>query len=497
MASLSTSIEKLDNNKVRLSVAVPADEFELAVTIAFRKLAREVRIPGFRPGKAPRALLESRLGSGVAREQALRDALPDYYATAVATEAIDAIASPEIDITAGEESGDVKFDAVVEVRPVVKIKGYEKISVSVADTSVPKEAIAEQIDALRERFADLEDSSNPLTSGDYAQIDIKASSNGEAVDALSATDYLYEVGSARVVPELDSEILGKNIGDIFEFTADVPIQEGDAPSVSFQVLVKSCQKKVLPELSSNWVSEVSEFATVAELEADTKSRLDLYARVQAQLEGRDKILESLANLVSQEAPEPLVAQEMERRLHDLHHRLEPQGVTVPQYLAATGQNQETFIASLREGCGQAVRADLALRAVVAQESIVVADTEVESEIEQLAQRMGEKPDAVKKDLQQRGLIEAVQLDLARGKAVQFLIDHATVTDAAGNVIDMTPPEPPEAKKPEVKKPEVKKPVSQATKTKKPAVKKPASKANKTKSTKTTQKASTNQEEKTE
>ena len=159
---------------------------------------------------------------------------------------------------------------------------------------------------------------------------------------------------------------------------------------------------------------------------------------------------------------------------------------------ATGQNQETFIASLREGCGQAVRADLALRAVVAQESIVVADTEVESEIEQLAQRMGEKPDAVKKDLQQRGLIEAVQLDLARGKAVQFLIDHATVTDAAGNVIDMTPPEPPEVKKPEVKKPE-----SQATKTKKPAVKKTASKANKTKSTKTTQKASTNQEEKTE
>jgi hypothetical protein len=128
---------------------------------------------------------------------------------------------------------------------------------------------------------------------------------------------------------------------------------------------------------------------------------------------------------------------------------------------------------------------------------VVADTEVESEIEQLAQRMGEKPDAVKKDLQQRGLIEAVQLDLARGKAVQFLIDHATVTDAAGNVIDMTPPEPPEAKKPEVKKPEVKKPESQATKTKKPAVKKTASKANKTKSTKTTQKASTNQEEKTE
>ncbi len=440
MSTLSTSVEPLEDNKVRLSVGVPEAEFELAIDTAFRKLAKEVRIPGFRPGKAPRALLENRLGVGVAREQALRDALPDYYASAVAAESIDVIAPPEIDITAGEESGDVEFDAVVEVRPVVEIDGYKEISVEVADTSISADTVSEQVEALRERFADLEDSSNPLTNGDYALVDIKASVNDETIDALSASDYLYEVGSARVVPELDTELLGKTTGDIIEFNSDVPVRDDETPNVAFRVLVKNCQKKVLPEVTDEWVGEVSEFATVAELEADTKSRLKIYARVQAQLEGRDKILEALANLVAQIPPEPLVAQEMERRLHDLHHRLEPQGVTVPQYLAATGQDQDTFIASLRDGCAQAVRADLALRAVVTQESIAVTEADIDAEIEQLAERMGEKPAKIKKDLQQRGLTEAVQLDLARGKAVQFLIDHATVIDVAGNAIDMAPPE---------------------------------------------------------
>ncbi len=133
MSSLTTTVETLEDNKVRLKIAVPAQEFEKAIDAAFRKLAREVKMPGFRPGKAPRQLLEARLGSGVAREQALRDALPEYYADAVQAEDIDVIAPPEIDITAGEEDGDVEFDAVVEVRPVVEVSGYEALTVEVAE----------------------------------------------------------------------------------------------------------------------------------------------------------------------------------------------------------------------------------------------------------------------------------------------------------------------------------------------------------------------------
>jgi len=441
MASLTTSVEPLDDNKVRLKVAVPEAEFEKAIDAAFRKLAREVKIAGFRPGKAPRQLLEARLGTEAAREQALRDALPEYYAEAVAAEDIDVIASPEIDITAGEESGDVAFDAVVEVRPIVTVKGHKKLQVEVSVAAVDDAAVDAQIDALRERFADLEDSDRPLVDGDYAQIDIRGSIDGEAVDGMSATDYLYEVGSGGVVAKLDAQLHGTKPGDIVEFDDELPggepgTEEASTRTVSFRVLVKEAKRKVLPDADDEWATEVSEFDTIEELRDDARQRLGLYANVQAQLEARDKVLEAAADLVTIDAPEPLVAQEMERRLHDLHHRLEPQGVTIPQYLAATGQDQEVFLAGLREGCAKAVKADLALRAVVAQEKIEVDESEIDLEIERLAERMETKPAKVRRDLEQRGGLEAVRSDLARGKALQVLIDHATVVDASGATLDL-------------------------------------------------------------
>jgi trigger factor len=441
MAPLTTSVERLEDNKIRLKVAVPATEFEKAIDSAFRKLAHEVRIPGFRPGKAPRQLLEARLGPGIAREQALRDSLPDYYAEAVAAEDIDVIAPPEIDITAGEDDGDVAFDAVVEVRPTVQLDGYDGVRVEVPSPEIPDEAIDEQIDALRDRFADLEDKDGTLADGDYAQIDIKGSIDDEVVDALSATDYLYEVGSDGLVPALDASLRGSRPGDILKFDDTLPDRFGERAGneVSFQVLVKEAKRKVLPEADDEWASEASEFDTIDELRADARSRLELYAKVQSQMLVRDKVLEAAADLVDIDAPEPLVAQEMERRLHDLHHRLEPQGVDITQYLAAAGQDPEVFVASIREGAAKAVKADLALRAVVAQERISATDDEVAAEIDRLAERVGEKPAKVRRDLEQRGAVEAVRSEIARGKALELLVERAAVVDEDGNPVDLTLP----------------------------------------------------------
>jgi len=443
MATLTTSVEPLEGNKVRLSVTVPSDEFEKAIDAAFRKLAQEVKIPGFRPGKAPRALLEARFGADVAREQALRDSLPEYYRQAVVTESIDVIAMPEIDITAGEESGDVAFDAVVEVRPIVTLQGYDGLRVEVPSPEVPDEAVDAQVDALRDRFADLEDSSQPLIDGNFASIDIKTSVHDEVIDSLSATDFLYEVGSAMLVDELDAELRGANPGAILKFNATLPERFGDraGEEVSFQVLVKEAKRKVLPEVDNEWVSEVSEFDTVDALRQDVRDRLGLVGKVQAQMLVRDKVLEAAAELVDIEIPEPLVADEMEGRLHDLVHRLEAQGLTIPQYLAATGQEQDAFLATLRATATDSVRADLALRAVVAQEEIAASDDDVDAEIERLAERLEAKPNRVRKDLEQRGAIEALRSDLARGKALRFLVDHAEVVDEEGNPVDLTLPEP--------------------------------------------------------
>ena len=441
MSPVTTSVEPLDGNKVRLRVEVPAAEFEQAVDAAFRKLAREVRVPGFRPGKAPRALLEARLGSDVAREQALRDSVPEYYAQAVEAEDIDVIAAPEIDITKGEESGDVGFDAVVEVRPVVELAA-DDLRIEIPNPTVTDEAVDAQIDALRERFADLEDKTGPLADGDYAQIDIKAYVHDEVIDALSATDYLYEIGSGSLVPKLDEELRGKRVGEILKFNDNLPerFAERAGDEVAFQVLVKETKRKVLPEATDEWASEVSEFDTLDELRADARNRLTMIATVQSQLLVRDKALETVAGLVDVPIPDPLVERETERRLHDLVHRLEHQGATIPQYLAATGQDQGEFVNSVRASAAEAVRADLALRAVVTREHIAATDDELDAEIQRLADRMEEKPAKLRRDLERRGVLEAVRSDIARGKALQYLVDHASVVDESGNPVDLTLPD---------------------------------------------------------
>jgi trigger factor len=443
--SVTTSVEPLEGNKVRLHVAIPAEDFEQAIDAAFRKLAKEVKMPGFRPGKAPRRLLEARLGTEVGRDQALRDSLPEYYAEAVVAEDVDVIAPPEIDITAGEEDGDVEFDAVVEVRPVVTVEGHDKLRIEIEKPEVSDDDVATQVDMLRERFADLEDSTAPLTDGDYAEIDIKGYIHDESIEGLTATDYLYEVGSGIVVPKLDEELHGKRPGDILKFLDTLPERFGEraGDEVAFQVLVKETKKKVLPELTDEWVSEVSEFDTVEGLQGDVRTRLDMYARVQASMAMREKIFEAAAALVPDDVPETLVNSEMERRLHDLAHRLEEQGLrmTIPQYLAATGQDQQEFVDGVRAGATEAVRADLALRAVITQEEITATDDEVDAEVERIAQQMDEKPAKVRKDLERRGVIEAVRSDIARGKALAFLMDHAEVVDADGEPVDLSLPQP--------------------------------------------------------
>jgi len=444
---METTVEALEGNKVRLRVNVPASEFESAIDAAFRKLAREVRIPGFRPGKAPRRLLEAHLGSEVAREQAIRDAVPDYYLKAVEAEELDTIAPPEFEITSGQDEGDVEFDAVVEVRPQVEIEGYDALQVTIEDPSVLDPEIDVQIDSLRERFADLEESTTPLAKGDYAQLNIKGTIHDEEVPGLSASDFLYEVGSRLVVPKLDEELEGKSPGDMLQFNDELPAQWGEraGQEVTFSVLVKETKKKVLPEADDEWVREASEFESLAELRADIRKRMESVRLIQANLAVRDKVLQAVGAKVAIDIPEPLIQQEMERRLHNLLHRLEEQGASVEQYLAATGVSQDQLIADVRLEATKAVKADLGLRAVVAAEQISATDEEVEAEIARLAERSGRKPAQLRKEIERGQGLQAVRSELSRGKALQFLVDHATVVDEEGKPLDISFPEPaPEA-----------------------------------------------------
>lgn len=440
---METSVEPLEGNKVKLFIAISEQEFEPAITAAFRKLAHEVRIPGFRPGKAPRKLLEARFGPDIAREQALKDGLPEFYADAVTAESIDVIAPPEIEITGGEESGPVSFEAVVETRPKIRIGGYDELRVAVDYTPVSEEALDEQVDSLRDRFADLEESDEPLADGSFASIDLTSTIDDEPLDALSATDLLYEVGSDGLVPALDEQLRGAGPGAVLEFTDTLPERFGDqaGAEVSFRAVVKDVKRKVLPELTDEWVAENTASETIEDLRSESKRRMELMGKLQAKMSMRDKVLEELASLVPVEAPEPLVAQEMEQRLHDLMHRVQQQGMSIPQWLAATGQDQSQFVDEIRDGATKAVLADMALRAVVNQESIEPSDDDVDAEIGRLAERTGEKVTKVRRDLERRGLLEAVRSDLARGKALQLVVDSAVALDSEGTVLDLELPAP--------------------------------------------------------
>ena len=444
---METSIEPLEDNMVKLHIAVSEEEFEPAINAAFAKLAHEVRIPGFRPGKAPRRLLEARFGSEIGREQALKDGLPEFYADAVVAESIDVIAAPKIEITAGEESGPIEFEAVVATRPVVRLAGYDELRVEIDYTPVTDEDVDRQLDALRDRFADLEDSEDPLIDGAFASLDLSSTIDGEPVDALSATDLLYEVGSAGLVPALDEHLRGAIPGAVFEFTDTLPERFGEqaGTEVEFRALLKENKRKTLPDLTDAWVEENTDSLTVDAYRSETRRRMELMGKLQAQMGMRDKVLDELAGLVPVQPPEPLIGQEMESRLRDLNRRVQQQGMTIAQWLAATGQDQAAFLEEMRGGAANAVLADLALRAVVMHEEIAATDEELDSEVARLAERTGEKPQKIRRDLDRRGLLETVRSDIARGKALQFVVDAAIAVDTEGNELDVAiePVEPPD------------------------------------------------------
>ncbi|MBV8690057.1 MAG: trigger factor [Actinobacteria bacterium] len=434
-------VEPLEGNKVKLSVEVDEGEFEQALDAAFRRMASQVRIPGFRPGKAPRKLLESRIGKEAARQEALREALPDYYAQALRDTDVDAIAPPEIDITSGEEEGPIAFDAVVEVRPTVSVAGYQGLRVTIPAPEASDADVDAQVDRLRNQFAELTPVSRPAKDDDHVSIDLKGYRHDEVVGGLTADDFLYEVGSGTVVPELDEHLRGAKVGDILKFNAPIPGEEED---VTLQVLVKDVKEKVLPEVTDEWAGEASEFETVAELRDDIRKRMEVVRKVQAQLALRDEAVKALVELVADDMPDALVGSEMDRRLHDLAHRLEAQGADLGQYLAATGKPQEEFVEELKASSSDSVKADLALRAVADAEGIEVSEEDLDEEIVRLSERFGQPPGTLRDQLERADQMAAVRSDLRKAKALEWLLDHVEVVDEEGHPIDraaLTPEAP--------------------------------------------------------
>jgi len=424
-----------EGNKVRLSVEIDESEIDKALDGVMRRLSREVKVPGFRPGKVPRRVIEARMGGATAlRGEALREALPDFYAQAVTDTEVDPIDQPEIDITSGDESGPVSFDAVVLVRPTVGIPGYQGLRVTVPSLEVSEEEITAQIDRLRAQSGELVEVSRPAQDGDQVTIDIhgtRADAIGGDDSDLDAEDYLYEVGSGALVADLDDQLRGAKAGDILAFDTTLePIDQ----TVSFRVLVKDVKELVLPEVTDEWAADASEFETAEELTADVADRLRQRRIVQAQASLQQKTAEALVELVTEDIPEQLVVEELRERIHDLNHRLDAQGMSLGQFLGVTGRDEQEFLDELRVGALQSVKIDLALRALVEAEAIEVSDEELDEELTAMGERLEMDADEVRDQLERAGRLPAVRSDRRKAKAMRWLVDNVELVDEEGSPV---------------------------------------------------------------
>jgi trigger factor len=428
---MRATAEPVEGNKVRLSVEIDEAEVDQALDDTVRTIAQQARIPGFRPGKVPRQILEARMGGAQAlRSEALREVIPDLYAKALVEAAVDPIAPPEIDITGGEDAGAVSFDAVVEVRPIVGIPGYNGLQATVPSLVVDDAEVDGQIDRMRETEAELVEVSRAATNGDNVTIDLHGDASGQEV--VSVDDYLYEVGSGTVVPELDQQLRGAKVGDILQFSA----APAGSPDVAFRVLVKDVKEKKLPDLTDEWAAESSEFETVDALRDDLRARIARVRVLQAQMALRESAVAALVGLVDDdEVPDVLIDEEVRERVHDLSHRLDEQRLSIDQFLQATGRTGDDLVAEVREEARRSVKADLALRALAEVEALDVTDDEFDTELEAMAARMEITPALVREQLAKAGRTAAVRSEQRKAKALTWLIDHIDVVDENGVPID--------------------------------------------------------------
>jgi trigger factor len=423
----------LEGNKVKLSVTIDESEFDRNIDQAFRKLAKEVRLPGFRAGKAPRRVLEARIGVAPARAQALNDAIPQYLQKAVREHNVDLIATPEVEVTSGEEGGPVAFDATCEVRPEITVPGYGGLKVELPSPAATDDEVDEAIKAELKRNGELSDVERPAATGDYVTLDIETTRDGEPVTALNVEDWSYEIGQGWIAEDFDDRLVGAEAGATLTFTTT---PKGTSEPADFTVTVSRVQVLVVPELDDEWVADnLGEFDTVAEWTDSIRERIADTKLNRARNELIGRTTEALTELTEIEAPEALVNSDLQRRVEGTVRQFQSQGINMEQFFAATGQDAAGFVETLKGQSEQAVKVDLALRAVAAAEAIEADDDDVEAEYERLAMQVNQKPNQVRKAYEANDLVPELQAQIRKSKALDWLLHHVEMVDPDGNRID--------------------------------------------------------------
>ena len=415
---MKSVVETLNPTRVKLAVEVPFAELEPNIKSAYKRIAGQVTVPGFRKGKVPPVVIDQRFGRAVVLQEAVNDALPDLYGQALQENELRPLGQPEVDVTEFEDGEELKFTAEVDVRPQITLPEWEGLTVEVNDIEVTEDDVDEQLTTLRSRFGALAGVDRPAAEGDFVMIDLNATKDGEPVEDGQATGLSYQIGvGTELLDGLDAAVTGLSAGESATFrTTLVGTQEGE--EVDCEVTVSAVKEQELPDLDDDFAQLASEFDTLEELRVDLRERAERAKRIQQAVTARDKVLDTLLEAAGEiPLPEGIVSAEIERHFEDGH---------------GDDAHREEFENDFRKN----LKAQFVLDELVRAEELQVSQEELTSYILERAAQSGMDPNQLAQQYVQSGNLPALMADVARGKGLALVVEKANVVDASGNPVDL-------------------------------------------------------------
>ncbi|MDS1271107.1 trigger factor [Lipingzhangella sp. LS1_29] len=431
---MKTDVEELSPTRVKLTIEVPFEELDHAFDETYKSLNKQVRIKGFRPGKAPARLIDRYVGRGAVVSEAVNHAVPELYNQAVQDKEVFALGQPEVEITELEDGERLSFTAEVDVRPQIEIPDYNGLEVTVDSTEVTDEQVEEQLGTLRERFSSLTDAKRPAQQGDHVSIDLSAAIDGERLEDVQASGISYEIGTNTLLEGLDDALTGLSAGESTTFATTLVGGEYEGREADVTVTVHSVKVKELPELDDEFAQMASEFDTMEELRADTRKRLAESRQHQQHAQARDRAMEKLVDAVEVPLPDSVVNEEIDRRRQSLEQQLERGGLTKESYLESQEQTEEEFEEELTSSARSAVKAGFVLDQLALEEELSADNNELSQYVIQQAQRMGVPPDQLIKHLRDSNQLRIAYTEVVRSKAIDLVVSKAKVVDESGEPV---------------------------------------------------------------
>jgi trigger factor len=433
--SVKSTVETLSPTRVRLEIEVPFAEIEPTLKKAYREVAQQVNIPGFRRGKVPAAVIDQRIGRGAVLNEAVQEVVPQQLMAALQQHQVKSLGRPAVDNVEFDDGEPLKFTAEVDIRPEIDLPDLSDISVTVDEIQITDEEIDDRVSGLRDRFATLKTVERAAQQGDYVQIDLEATVDGQPVEGGTASNISHEVGSQQLVAGLDEVLVGMVAGDERTFTTNLVGGDHAGRDADVAVTVRTVKEKELPDLDDEFAQMASEFDTLAELRADVRERLVRVKRAEQLYQARDKALDELVRRSGVPAPEGVVADEVEHRKTHLTEELERMGRSVEDYLALEGKTEQDLDNDLTESATRGIKVQMVLDALAEAEEIQVSDEEFGQEVVARAQRSGMEPQQYYDQLVRAGGAAQVFSEVRRGKTLGRVIEQITITDSAGNPVD--------------------------------------------------------------